>query len=299
MERFSDVPIKPKISHFRPFGCPIYVLQGKLQAGQRGPKWDKQVRIGLYLTSMQGQSHWYSANVTNRLASPQFHCKFDNLFETTDHIDKVIKWQREAYFSTSDLTSDQVLQPSRKPSVRFRSPDITMLPPSTAPPSMTTAPEVQPDETPANEGELAAITHQETAQQQNSAIPEASEPLNPSPPISSEEPPPFIRQSTRSRQSPQCLIAQPAYASQFWDLWEIGDYEVQEEMQNPITFAASADPDTMITSHEAMQQPDRAKFLEAMEAEVESHQSKGHWKVRHRDEIPPGMKILPAACVAG
>ena len=34
--------------------------------------------------------------------------------------------------------------------------------------------------------------------------------------------------------------------------------------------------------------------MEAMEAEVESHQSKGHWKIRHKDEVPVGTKILPA-----
>ena len=61
-----------------------------------------------------------------------FHCKFNNLFETTDHIDEVIKWQQEAYF-TPDPTLDQVQQPPRKPSVRIMSPDIALLPPHQRP----------------------------------------------------------------------------------------------------------------------------------------------------------------------
>ena len=212
--------------------------------------------------------------VRHHMFSKMMHFHIDVL--TTDHINEVIKWQQEAYF-TSDPTSDQGQQPPKKPSVCFVSLDITILPPSTASLSSTTAPEVQPDEMPANKGELAANTHQETAQKQNSSIQEAPEPTNLLPPTT-ETSPPIIRRSTRSRRPLQRLIAQPTYASQFWDLWEIEDYEVQERMQNPIAFAVSADPDTMY-HHEAMQQPDRAKFLEAMEAEVESHQSKGHWKV--------------------
>ena len=64
-------------------------------------------------------------------------------------------------------------------------------------------------------------------------------------------------------------------------------------MQNPIAFAVSADPDTMY-HHEAMRQSDRAQFLKAMEAEVASHQDQGHWKIRHKDEIPPNTKVLLA-----
>ena len=141
LERFSDVPIRPKISHFRPFGCPVYVLQGKLQAGQKGPKWHKRAHVGLYLgpSPVHARSVALVLNVTTGLVSPQFHCKFDNLFETVGQIDEVIKWQREAYF-TSDPTSEPSQQPLKKPSVRFLSPDISMLPPTTAPKTIVRAP---------------------------------------------------------------------------------------------------------------------------------------------------------------
>ena len=162
----------------------------------------------------------------------------------------MIKWQQEAYF-ISDPTSDPVQPPSKKPSVHFLSLDISVLPPTTAPATTTRrTPKVQPDQMPTNEGESIDNAHQEINQQQNSATPQAPEPTNPLPPIN-EAPPPSIQRSTRTRRSLQRLIAQPAYTSQFWDLWEIRDYKVQEEMQNPIAFAASADPDTMY-HHEAM-----------------------------------------------
>ena len=50
---------------------------------------------------------------------------------------------------------------------------------------------------------------------------------------------------------------------------DIKDYKLQEELSNPIAFAASTDPDTMY-HHEAMRQPDWDKFLKAMEEEVAS-----------------------------
>ena len=74
---------------------------------------------------------------------------------------------------------------------------------------------------------------------------------------------------------------------------DIKDYKLQEELSNPIAFAASTDPDTMY-HHEAMRQPDWDKFLKAMEEEVVSHKQRGHWVIRHCRDIPSNTKVLPA-----
>ena len=45
---------------------------------------------------MQDLLHWLVLlNVTTGLASPQFHCKFDNSFETVTDISDPIKWQEQ------------------------------------------------------------------------------------------------------------------------------------------------------------------------------------------------------------
>jgi hypothetical protein len=44
-------------------------------------------------------------------------------------------------------------------------------------------------------------------------------------------------------------------------------YEIQRQMADPIAFAASADLDTMYY-HQALKEPDRANFIEAMQTEV-------------------------------
>ena len=67
------------------WGCPVYVLDRKLQSGRSGPpKWDPRARLGVYV----GHSPVHSGNValvlnpTTGHCSPQFHVVFDDEFTT-------------------------------------------------------------------------------------------------------------------------------------------------------------------------------------------------------------------------
>ena len=79
----SAVDLNPK--HWKPFGCPTYILKAELQ-GTTGihPKWDARSRASIYL----GQSPIHNRNVAlvlnihTRYISPQFHVKFDKSFWT-------------------------------------------------------------------------------------------------------------------------------------------------------------------------------------------------------------------------
>ena len=79
----STVDINPK--HWKPFGCPTYVLKSELQRTMGiHPKWEARSRAGIYL----GQSPIHNRNVALVLnihtgyVSPQFHVKFDESFRT-------------------------------------------------------------------------------------------------------------------------------------------------------------------------------------------------------------------------
>jgi hypothetical protein len=73
-----------RLSDFHPFGCPIFVLDPRLQQGQKIPKWQPRSRLGVYL----GPSPHHASNVplvlstTTGLVSPQFHVGFDDTFST-------------------------------------------------------------------------------------------------------------------------------------------------------------------------------------------------------------------------
>jgi hypothetical protein len=66
------------------WGCPAYVLEPKLQNGQKLPKWNRRSRLGQFL----GYSDEHSSLVANvrhlktGFVSPQYHVVFDDLFES-------------------------------------------------------------------------------------------------------------------------------------------------------------------------------------------------------------------------
>ena len=66
------------------WGCPAYVLEPKLQNGQKLPKWNRRSRLGQFL----GYSDEHSSLVANirhlktGYVSPQYHVVFDDLFQT-------------------------------------------------------------------------------------------------------------------------------------------------------------------------------------------------------------------------
>ena len=74
-----------RIRDYHTFGCPVYVLDGKLQAiGSKLPRWDSRARLGVYL----GRSPCYADSVALVLKpwtlhiSPHFHVVFNDEFTT-------------------------------------------------------------------------------------------------------------------------------------------------------------------------------------------------------------------------
>jgi hypothetical protein len=61
--------------------------------------------------------------------------------------------------------------------------------------------------------------------------------------------------------------------------------------QELIAYKASTDPDTMY-HHQAMKQPDREKFQEAMRKECEAHYKEGNYRLVKRSELPEGATLL-------
>ena len=74
-----------------------------------------------------------------------------------------------------------------------------------------------------------------------------------------------------------------------------GDVEMrtQEMLLNPIAYAASTDPNTMYLD-QAMKQPDRKQFIQAMAEEVAAHTNNQHWRIILKSQVPCGTRILPS-----
>jgi hypothetical protein len=91
----------------------VYVLKKELQDGKKAQKWTDRTRIGINLGYSPRHTHSVSLilNLETGLVSPQFHCLYDDMFETTTgtqarSIPKS-KWQAKAGFAA--MEEDDVL----------------------------------------------------------------------------------------------------------------------------------------------------------------------------------------------
>jgi hypothetical protein len=91
-ELFAKTEVRPNLRHHHHFGVPVYVLDDKAQAGFKLSKWVARARIGIYL----GKSPRHSLSVAMVLnpktghVSPQFHVKFDDVFETVKGVTEAL-----------------------------------------------------------------------------------------------------------------------------------------------------------------------------------------------------------------
>ena len=66
------------------WGCPVYVLDPRLQDGKKIPKWDPRVRRGQFLGFSGQHSSTIGLILNHRTGSvtPQYHCVYDDWFST-------------------------------------------------------------------------------------------------------------------------------------------------------------------------------------------------------------------------
>jgi hypothetical protein len=72
-----------------PWGCPVYVLQPRLQDGGKLPKWEPRSRRGQYMgaSPLHASTVGLIRNLNTHHISPQFHCVYDNGFDTVHSIE--------------------------------------------------------------------------------------------------------------------------------------------------------------------------------------------------------------------
>jgi hypothetical protein len=82
-EIFSKQKSRPdRLLDFHTFGCPVYVLDPRLQQGQKIPKWQPRSRQACYLghSPRHAQTVPVVLNLKTGLCSPQYHVVFDDNF---------------------------------------------------------------------------------------------------------------------------------------------------------------------------------------------------------------------------
>jgi len=86
LEHFTSTlfPNHHHLQRLHVFGCPVYVLDPKLQDGKRLPKWNKRSRRGVYLgiSKLHSSTVHLVLNLQTGKVTPQYHVVFDDTFST-------------------------------------------------------------------------------------------------------------------------------------------------------------------------------------------------------------------------
>jgi hypothetical protein len=87
LERFGSIQIGSKMKHHHAFGCPVFALENDLAAGISFPHWSPRAHLGINLGSSPSHARnvYLVLNLYTGCVSPQYHCRFNNFFETVRH----------------------------------------------------------------------------------------------------------------------------------------------------------------------------------------------------------------------
>ena len=306
LSKFAGKEIKVNLEHFHPFGSPVYVLEDKLQASQSYNKWSDRSRVGIFMTHSPSHSSNVPLILNTRTAhvTPQFHCLYDDEFATCQRDPKFQSlWQYKAKV-LNDISNEQQktklpqgfipsLQHSQQLSQslsslpdNFKHPWETTEIPNDAPTLDTSTVNAPPPSDPPSQNQLSEsnsgsrpITFNNTRTRSGREI---------VPPKRLTYTSICSNLETFSPSSKQHYIQhllQPDVTSQS----EPNSFSLVSEYIIGLTLS---DPDTMYL-HEALREPDRDKFIEAIEKELDDHILRKHWKVVPLQNVPKDKTCLP------
>ena len=312
LSKFAGTSVQPNLKHFHPFGCPVYVLQAPLQTRNPFPKWGERSRIDIFLchSPHHASSVPLILSTQTGLVSPQFHCAFDDNFDTMkrEQADTSL-WKIKAHLQEA---KEQVLEKSTRSS-------LVSAPTNQPAPSL---PSYGRDIPQALQDLSHLLPDIPTAAQEpeETSIPPAEEPTT-IPPVTALEaqdpgqvPVVHPQQAAQSRDAPVVIApsgytrtvrqvrrpARFAYAAYHCrhlaqtGIQSICDFHPFAGLQAFASTIAQPDgyPDAM-PLNVALQQPDRDKFIHAMARELEHHTELKHWKIIHKSQVPRNAQPIP------
>ncbi|KAL7524853.1 hypothetical protein ACHAWF_001109 [Thalassiosira exigua] len=114
LDLFGNLRVSTNLKSIHTFSCPVYVLDSRLASasGKSIKHWDNRARLGLNL----GQSPSHACIVSlvlslaSGLVSPQFHCNYDDFFETVNRASSstISAWKRLASLSDTPRSEREI-----------------------------------------------------------------------------------------------------------------------------------------------------------------------------------------------
>ena len=276
---YSQSRVLPNLNRLHPFGCPVYVLNEKMQSDKKGPKWDERAKCGIYLglSPNHARSVALILSLTTGMVSAQFHIHADEFFETVTHqgpgtpvlsMPYPSQWQQQLGFPKSPFSPPVLRHAGRHEGVASSDNVSEGAPPQ--PPTQQNDTDDIVSEGDSEGDDWHSVASSDIAPDGDDAdidpegAPEPTTPPAQAPPVQPPKGAPADQQQGQGagpRSSPN--VPHRAVAIHKVDIsdayHDIAEYEIQENMADPIGFAATADPDTVYL-HEAQREADWSEF---------------------------------------
>jgi hypothetical protein len=321
-EIFTGVRISAEVRHHHTFGCPVYVTERSLQQGKSLSVWMSRAQVGINLgiSPTHARSVALVLSLKTGQVSPQFGVKHDDLFETAQtnlggfRLPKS-HWQELSGF---EKPAKSVQREPRGSGTEFEGSARNAgarVPGGMGPDDHTDElPGDDEDRPPDDGGEAMGVENGDQYQgsQENAGSEQRADEAGVADvPTDNNRYGATTRSGRRVRIPARLRESRDQARERKWVAWIANalpppklspedeiyevlanqEYDVQDRASDPISFPATSDPDTMYW-HQAMQQPDKAEFLKAAEAEVKSHVDNKHVVLMEQLSLPRGTKVL-------
>ena len=331
LQKFSSTYHNQEIKNWHTFGCPVFVLEEKAANGKM-PKWDPRSRVGIYLghSPCHAGSVALVLNPRTLHVSPQYHVVFDDQFTTVPYMkngEVPPHWEELVNSHSESVTDEKIelantwaetLSPDMTEDTPFAE-DVNLQLSRSYDPSKIT-PQL-PLEDKEKETDPFKVSEGDKLPRMNNPPPRESTPKDGEKNASFYMPEvPDLdaltaRRSTRTRSAPKrlsffTLFSLVTIGSVFTSLFCNPQTYHDRAMAHmtlinqhfdgtlnyihPLALATkNADNDTF-TLKEMMKQDDKTDFIKAMMTELMEHESRNHWTVIQRSNLPLEAKTILA-----
>jgi hypothetical protein len=318
LERFSGVNVGSRMKENHTFGCPVFALQNDLAAGNAIPKWAPRARLGLNL----GPSPHHARNInlvlnlSTGLVSPQYHCRYDDFFETCKGLDPKAStsWKQLAGLQNPSSRLDRFFDLDN-----LSQPVGTNQSDSVFPQHVTNDLSSFPDDQEGFTNDVTddiindAPTQEDVEVSEGASVPTDTNWQYGHTGVSRSG---RVRRATRKlhetrqnqdfhKKDTSYFESSHSYMQAFHATMSCEEAEMvyarehdfhldlQERMRHPIAFHAEMMGDIMYY-HQALQQPDADEFVKAIVSEVNGHIKSKHWRLVKRSEVPKDVVVIPS-----
>ncbi len=318
LELFSSIRVGANMKHVHTFACPVFALQNALALESQLPQWSPRAHLGLNLvpSPIHARNVYLILNLTTGCVLPQYHCHFDDFFETTHHggpdISSTICWQQLAGLTRAGQFLSDLMAPTHPSTVSHENLSTSLPNPSNVfSISQVDFGSMEEDRSVTSEaphvGTSSVILQSSTRTPSNSRPSQVSEgdtAVNPNVNAGTSQ---RGRVCTMSRKMADSTAERNFYGTAGMhymanqslltgktpeDLFHDQHFELQERMRNPIAFHAKIMGDIMYFQ-QALQQPNAEHFIKAVIKEVNGHVDNDHWALVKQDTVPDDVQIAP------